>query len=48
MELVKKNGEAINCWQGWERPKKTINGRKDEVPWRSPSHGSGNRLLHLL
>ena len=22
MELVKKNGEAINCWQDWERPKK--------------------------
>jgi len=22
MELVKKNGEAINCWQDWEPPKK--------------------------
>jgi hypothetical protein len=22
MELVKKNGEAIKCWQDWERPKK--------------------------
>lgn len=24
MELVKKNGKAINCWQDWERPKSEI------------------------